>query len=231
MWSWTSVGRLGKTPLFLCRLPRPETHRDRTGYQGHTGWGGEQVTKAIRLGCMTACIFLHKALSSLCLAQSLSLWHQCAKSLSWQLIQARVRPNTVSSNPLPTSVSSHITSFPPFICDHIMWLSIISWKTTQKIQTRFLCSRDDSAEPVPSTSSKLVNNRPPTQEGTQTSQESASTSERPRFNQVLCETWWLLWSVPSSRTQNVMMLSTRLAHNSEVCVIGSISTTQVQDCS
>ena len=164
MWSWTSVGRLGRTPLFLCRLPRPETHRDRTGYHGHTGWGGEQVAKAIWLGCMTEYTFLCKALSSLCLAQSLSLWHQCAKSLSWQLIQARVRPNTVSSTPLPTSVSGYITSFPPFICDHIMWLSIISWKTMQKTQTRFLCSRDDSAEPVPSTSSKLVNNRPPTQE-------------------------------------------------------------------
>ena len=89
MWSWTSVGRLGRTPLFLCRLPRPETHRDRTGYQGHTGWGDEQVAKAIWLGCMTECIFLCKALSSLCLAQSLSLWHQCAKSLSWQLIQVK----------------------------------------------------------------------------------------------------------------------------------------------
>ena len=42
----------------------------------------------------------------------------------------------------------------------------------------------DSSEPVPSTSSEPVDNRPPTQEGKQTSQESASTSERPRSHQA-----------------------------------------------
>ena len=43
----------------------------------------------------------------------------------------------------------------------------------------------DSSEPVPSTSSEPVDVRSPTQEGKQTSQESASTSERLRSNQAL----------------------------------------------
>ena len=43
----------------------------------------------------------------------------------------------------------------------------------------------DSAEPVPSTSSELVDNRLSTQEGKQTSQELASTSERLRSVQAL----------------------------------------------
>ena len=45
--------------------------------------------------------------------------------------------------------------------------------------------RDDSSEPAPSTSSELVDNRVPTQEGKQASQKSASTSKRPRCNQAL----------------------------------------------
>ena len=40
-------------------------------------------------------------------------------------------------------------------------------------------SHDRSSEPVPSASSKLVDIRPPTQEGKQTSQESACVSKRP----------------------------------------------------
>ena len=42
----------------------------------------------------------------------------------------------------------------------------------------------DSSKPVPSTSTELTDNRLPTQEGKQTSQESASTSEWPRSNQA-----------------------------------------------
>ena len=49
----------------------------------------------------------------------------------------------------------------------------------------FYCSCDDSSEPVPSTSSEPIVNRPPTQDGKQTRQESASASKRPRSNQVL----------------------------------------------
>ena len=46
-------------------------------------------------------------------------------------------------------------------------------------------SSDDSSEPVPFSSSEPIECRPPTQEGKQKSQESGSTSERPRFNQAL----------------------------------------------
>ena len=104
-----------------------------------------------------------------------------------------------------------------------MWLSIISWKTTQKTQTRFLCSRDDSAEPVPSTSSKLVNNRPPTQEGTQTSQESASTSEKAKIESGTV--WNMLIAMECPKLKDPKCSG--VIH--KVCVIGSISTTQVQD--
>ena len=56
------------------------------------------------------------------------------------------------------------------------------------------CSYDDSSKPVPSTNSELVDNRLPTQESKQTSQESASTRERLRSNQapvtnVDCHGW------------------------------------------
>ena len=43
---------------------------------------------------------------------------------------------------------------------------------------------DDGFKPVPFTSSEPVDNKPPTQAGTQTSQESASTSKWSRSNQA-----------------------------------------------
>ena len=43
----------------------------------------------------------------------------------------------------------------------------------------------DSSKPVPSTSSEPDDSKLPTEEGKHTSQESASASERPRFNQAL----------------------------------------------
>ena len=54
----------------------------------------------------------------------------------------------------------------------------------QKKSLLFFNSHDDCSEPVPSISSELADNRPPIQEGKQTSEESASTSERPRSNQA-----------------------------------------------
>ena len=44
------------------------------------------------------------------------------------------------------------------------------------------CSPDHSSETAPYTSSEPVDSRPSTQEGKQTSQESASTSKRLRYN-------------------------------------------------
>ena len=62
-----------------------------------------------------------------------------------------------------------------------MWDNV---KGMQKTLSLTFCSHDDSFEPVPSTGSEPVDNRPPTQEGEQTSQESVSTSERLRSNQA-----------------------------------------------
>ena len=91
-----------------------------------------------------------------------------------------VRPGWTTSSEvrggsLPLSVSGHITSFLPFVC---VWVQ--SHFAVMIIFLIFLT-------PVPSPSSKLVGNRPPAQEGKQTSQKSASASEsqRPRANQVL----------------------------------------------
>ena len=89
----------------------------------------------------------------------------------------------VSGSSLPTSVSGCITSFPPLICmrdNHILQLSIMLQKTMQKTCELFFYGRDGSSEIVPSTSSEPVDIRLPTQEGKQTSQESASTRERLR---------------------------------------------------
>ena len=70
-----------------------------------------------------------------------------------------------------------------------------------------------SFKPVPASSSERVDNRLPTQEGKQTSQESASTSESQRSNQnqalvvnIGCHGWG-----PSSRIQKVVLLSVGLA--------------------
>ena len=41
-----------------------------------------------------------------------------------------------------------------------------------------VCSCDISSKPIPSSSSEPIDNRLPTQEGKQTSQETANTSER-----------------------------------------------------
>ena len=74
-----------------------------------------------------------------------------------------------------------------FACatDTILQLSIMLRKTTQKTLTCFFFfhGHDDNSESVHSTSSEPVDNRPPAQEGKQTSQESASISKRLRSNQ------------------------------------------------
>ena len=54
----------------------------------------------------------------------------------------------------------------------------------QKKVFPFFYSHDDCSELVPSISSELADNRLPIQEGKQTSEESASTSERPRSNKA-----------------------------------------------
>ena len=74
-----------------------------------------------------------------------------------------------------------------FACatDTILQLSIMLRKTTQKTLTCFFFRcHDDNSESVHSTSSEPVDNRPPAQEGKQTSQESASISKRLRSNQT-----------------------------------------------
>ena len=84
---------------------------------------------------------------------------------------------------LQTSALLHNASFPLFIC---MW----DWPhfSAQRHAAEWITeysdlfhSCDDSSEQAPSTSSELVDIRPPTQ-GKQTSHESASTRERPRPN-------------------------------------------------
>ena len=57
--------------------------------------------------------------------------------------------------------------------------------TVQKTQTCFAHSHDDISKAVPSTSSELVDNRPPTREGRQIRQEPVRTSESLRSNQAL----------------------------------------------
>ena len=78
-----------------------------------------------------------------------------------------------------------------FACEtnHISQLRIMSWKTTQRTLTCFSpCNCDDNSQSVPLTSSGQVDKTPSTWEGKETSQGSASTSERPRSNQTL-STW------------------------------------------
>ena len=91
---------------------------------------------------------------------------------------------------LYTSVSRCITSL-VVTCrsfaggtDHISQLSILLWKTVQKMLTSFYYSHDDSSEPYISTGSETVDFRPPNQVGKQTCRESANTNERSRFNQA-----------------------------------------------
>ena len=54
----------------------------------------------------------------------------------------------------------------------------------QKTDLFPLHSHDDSSPLVPSTTSEPAHNRPPTQDGKQTSQESVNTSNKPRANQA-----------------------------------------------
>ena len=133
---------------------------------------------------------------SLALARSVSISVMsgceviCWDVPAWTHKPGWVTPNEVSGSSLPTSVSGRIT-FPPFICirdrTHFTAQHNVA-KDNAKKQHLFLffCfrSRDDSSNPVPSTSSELVDNGSPTQEGKQTSQESASASEGPRSDRA-----------------------------------------------
>ena len=82
--------------------------------------------------------------------------------------------NEVSGSSLPTSVSGHITSFSAVICmsDHISQLSSFV-VVVMIVHNQFL--------PL---ALNQLGNRPPIQEGKQTSQEPASTCESLRSNQA-----------------------------------------------
>ena len=104
-----------------------------------------------------------------------------------------VTSNEVSGSSLSVWLSGRITTrFPPFICmrgrPHFAAQHKVAKDDAENSWPFFFLffswSRDDSSEPVPFTSSKPVDNRPPTEECKQTSRESASTKERPRSNQV-----------------------------------------------
>ena len=90
--------------------------------------------------------------------------------------------NEVSGSSLPVSVSGRITSFLLFICmqgwpHFTVQHNVAKDKAENWLFLILFCSCDDSSKPLPSTSSELVDNRPPTQEGNQTSQESANASQ------------------------------------------------------
>ena len=88
------------------------------------------------------------------------------------------------------------------------------------------CGRDDSSKQVPSTSFELVDNMLPAQEGTQTSQKSASTSKSLRSNQtpmknVDCHVG-LNFEGTESSAVNADSVIVRLAQNSAVGAIDRI---------
>ena len=69
--------------------------------------------------------------------------------------------NEINGSSLPSSVFSHITSFPPFICmqDHPHFTAQYGVaKDKSKFSAFCFHSHDDSFEPVPFTSSELVDN-------------------------------------------------------------------------
>ena len=92
----------------------------------------------------------------------------------------------------------------------------------------FFCGRDDSSKQVPSTSFEPIDNRLPAQEGTQTSQKSASTSKSLRSNQtpvknVDCHAGLNLEGTESNAV-NADSVIVRLEQNSAVGAIGRILT-------
>ena len=80
------------------------------------------------------------------------------------------------------------------------------------------CIYDDSFQPVPFTSSKLVDSRLPTQQGKQTSHTSAITSEWPRSNQAVVTIFISLEGpkLKDSKCSAVNVLFIRLVHNTAV---------------
>ena len=86
----------------------------------------------------------------------------------------------VSGSSLSVADSSYITTFPLFIFmqDQLHFTAlhnVMEDNAMQKTDSFPLHSHNDSSPPVPSTSSEPARNRPPTQDGKQTSQESART--------------------------------------------------------
>ena len=167
----------------------------------------------------------------LSLAQSLSLWVWCwAEKLvvrTYRLWQIYVRPEQVTSNEVSgSSLPTGVCQFPavywhagPATCCSLacherqcrkLWLVLFSF---------LFCSHDHSSETAPYTSSEPVDNRPFTQEGKQTCQESASTSKRLRYNQapvknVDCHRLVKGPKLDDTKSSSVTVLSIGLAQNS-----------------
>ena len=129
--------------------------------------------------CTAECILI-KSLSSL--GQSLPACSYGVKSFVrthqlWQLWgQGRWHQmRSVVVRCLPQFPAALLVSCSSFACgtDHITQLSIMLWKTMQKILSCFFGSCGDNSKPVLSTGSEPVDNRPPTKED---KQESAGTS-------------------------------------------------------
>ena len=124
----------------------------------------------------------------------------------------------VGGSSLPVSVSIPLlVSHCSFACgtDHTSQLSVL-----QKTSAH---SHEGGSEPVPSTRSEPVYNRPLTQEG-----KSARNLPMPAKGWDVTRHWWkcwLPWRAPSSWLPNVMLLSVELADNSAVGVSGRISAT------
>ena len=117
-----------------------------------------------------------------------NLWHWM-KSVMIHSLWHRMR--SVIIHGLCQFLATLLDSRHSFACEtnHISQLRIMSWKTTQRTLTCFFpCNCDDNSQPVPLTSSGQVDKTRSTWEGKETSQGSASTSERPRSNQTL-STW------------------------------------------
>ena len=133
------------------------------------------------------------------------VWSWFLKHFSFVSCQGRWHwTRSVVVQGLPQLLATLLVFCHAFACgiNHISQLSImLQKKTRQKTLSLvfFSCFFPvmiilnsftilNSFKPVPSASSEPVDNRPPTQEGKQTSQESASTSKRLRSNQAPVKT-------------------------------------------
>ena len=140
-----------------------------------------------------------------CLSLAQPLWHQdavCCQIIA-TLTVARSgwwTSNEVSGSSLPTPIFGCITCYICLLPGLITFCSSTCHKRQhRKLGLAFCHSCDDGSEPV--FPLVLSTNKPPIQECKQTSQESTSTSERPRCNQapVKC---WLPWTMVDPKLKN-----------------------------